>query len=198
MMNNNLRREGQKQMERGFTMIEMMITMMIALVIMAGMMGLFVSQTRTAQVLNSKSEVLNDLFLASQMMQFELRGAKAICWDSVNTLIRYQPLSSPAADNIGTGCTAVNQTVNGYFQRKNKSSTGSHPSAFIFWNKPGNVNSNELIRGMKADAAVTIAPINNATLYEQRTITLTAQYLDKEHNARDLSLTFKVWPRNKQ
>ncbi len=182
--------------QRGFTLIEVMIAMVIAMVILAGMMGLFVAQTRTAQVLNSKSEVLNDLFLASQIMQFELRGAKAVCWDSTNTLIRYQPLSSN--DNLIPSCTEINKTAHGYFQRKNKNGTGTHPTPYIFWNKPGNLTSDELIRGMKKNAAITIDPLINTSVNEERTIKLTAQYLDKEHKTRDLSLSFKVWPRNTQ
>ena len=182
------------QSQRGFTLVEVMVTMAIALIIMAGMAGLFVSQTRTAQVLNNKSEVLNDLFLASQIMQFELRGAKAICWDKTKKLIRYQPLSSN--DNLDTGCAKVDKVAHGYFQRKNKSKT--HTTPYIFWNRIGKNKSEELIRGMKKSAAITISPEVNSSVNEERTITLTAQYVDKEKNMRDLSLSFKVWPRNTQ
>ena len=64
----------QKSQEGGFTLVEILVTVGIAMFVLAGISALFVSQTRTANALNAKSEILNDLFLASQMMQQELRG----------------------------------------------------------------------------------------------------------------------------
>jgi Tfp pilus assembly protein PilW len=179
-----------------------MITMVIALVLLAGMSSLFVSQTRTAQMLSQKSEVMNDLFLASQIMQFELRGAKAICWDPANKSIRYQPLTSDR--DLDSACakatgSPVEKKKNGFFRSNAK---GSKPSPFISWKKVGNVNALELIRGMKsASQGIVISPTGNTApnaLQAVRTITLTAQYLDRDHQTKDLSLSFKVWPRNTQ
>jgi len=198
--------------EKGFTLIEVMVTMVIALVILAGMSSLFISQTKTAQVLNQKSEVMNDLFLASQIMQQELRGAKAICWESgsSNKRIRYQPLSSPngtpaevSANKLTSACTK-NSVRNGFFQIRPKNNT-SKPTPYICWDRQGGnvpqIRCEEMLRGMKANVGMTISPTDNATakgLQAVRTITLTAQYQDRDHNTKDLSLSFKVWPRNTQ
>ena len=64
--------------QRGFTLVEVLISMGIAMVLLAGMTSVFVSQTRVANMMNGKTEAMGDLFLASQIMQSELRGAKSI------------------------------------------------------------------------------------------------------------------------
>ena len=181
-----------------------MVTMVIALVILAGMSSLFISQTKTAQVLSQKSEVMNDLFLASQIMQHELRGAKAICWQNSGKRIRYQPLSSPndtpaevVVNKLTSACTK-NSSENGFFQMKNKDNTGGHPSPYIFWREVGKANSQELIRNMTYPSGMTISPQVVTDLQTVRTITLTSQYLGRDNTKKDLSLSFKVWPRNTQ
>ncbi len=187
--------------QSGFTLIELMVTMVVAMVVMAGMSSLFVSQTRTAQELNRKSEAMNDLFLAAQIMQAEFRGAKAVCWDvgnGSNGWILYQPLSATSvADELTAACTQKTQN-NGYFQLKPIDLINNKPTPFINWKRVGMILNAELIRDMKADLGITITPIGNADLQAVRTITLISQYRDKERKLKDLSLTFKVWPRNTQ
>ncbi|MDX8380886.1 MAG: type II secretion system protein [Ghiorsea sp.] len=187
------------QQEQGFTLIEVMITMVIALVVLGGMSSLFVAQTRTANMLNQKSQAMNDLFLASQMMQFELRKAKAICWSSVNKTIYYQPLTSSIADNLTAACNApaVTAAANGSFQ--GRAPTVDIPSSYICWDRPNdNGNCQELLRGMNPATGVVVTPPNTADLQAVRTVTLTSQYMGKNNNIKDLSLSFKVWPRNTQ
>jgi len=189
----------QDTKQAGFTLIEVLISMVIALVILAGMSSLFVSQSRTSQVLSQKSEVMNDLFLATQIMQAELRGAKAICWHSGTKRLRYQPLTS--AKDLDAGCTQAgwilsDKKANAFFKSNAK---GAKPTPYISWKKVGNVNALELIRGMKSGSqGITVAPAGNGDLQAVRTITLTALYKDRERRTQELSLSFKVWPRNTQ
>lgn len=182
--------------QSGFTLIEVMITMVIALVILAGMSSLFVSQTKTSQVLGQKSEIMNDLFLVSQIMQAELRGAKAICWNSTDKLMLYQPLTS--ADNLTASCTETTAN-NGYFRMNPVDTSNGKPSPYICWDRPNkNDNCQEMVRGMKYPSGMTVNPTGNTDLQAVRTITLTAQYKDRDHQTKDLTLSFKVWPRNTQ
>jgi len=180
--------------QAGFTLIEVMITMVVALVILAGMSSLFVSQSKTSQVLSQKSEVMNNLFLVSQIMQAELRGAKAICWHPGSKRLRYQPLES--SSNLTAACTS-NNSKNGAFRLKPQ---GGKPSPYICWNRPKkNDNCKEMVRDMKATTGLTVTPGGGvANLEVVRTITLTGQYKDRGHQTKDLKLSFKVWPRNTQ
>ncbi len=192
--------------QSGFTLIELMVTMVVAMIVMAGMSSLFVAQTRTAQELNKKSEAMNDLFLAAQIMQSELRGAKAICWQNIsanNKALRYQPLNS--ATNLTAACSTPPMPAppagppNGVFEVRPKNFNGNgKPTPYICWRKPNQARCKEMIRDMKANVGITIAPAGNADLRAVRTITLISQYRDKERALKDLSLTFKIWPRNKQ
>jgi len=185
--------------EQGFTLIEVMITMVIAMVVLGGMSTLFISQTRTASMLNQKSEAMNDLFLASQIMQFELRGAKAICWNSANSAIIYQPISSLAVNNLTSSCNsaAASAITNGSFQ--SRAISANKPTPYICWDMPDDGSGcQELLRGMKANTGIIVTPTSNADLRAVRKVTLTAQYLDRDRNQKDLSLSFKVWPRNTQ
>lgn len=181
--------------QSGFTLIELMVTMVVAMIVMAGMSSLFVSQTRTAQVLNKKSEAMNDLFLAAQLMQTELRGAKAICWNKKKKWILYQPLSS--ADNLSDTCTQATNN-NGYFRIMPRNKNKKKPTPYINWKRVQKKKNVELIRNMAAKVGITVAPAGNADLRAVRTITLISQYRDKERALQNLSLTFKVWPRNTQ
>ncbi|HID36768.1 MAG TPA: hypothetical protein EYP39_05255 [Ghiorsea sp.] len=189
---------------RGFTVVEMLVTVGISMFVLAGMSTLFVSQTRTAQALSNKSEVMSDLFLASQIMQGELRGAKAICWDATAKRLRYQPLSS--ANNLLAACGA-SDPANGIFQLR-ASNNIDKPTAYVCWDRPDdNTNCQELMREMKENSGLVVTPASNAIppsaitpggLQVVRTITLTSEYRDREGNIRDLKLAFKVWPRNVQ
>jgi len=191
--------------ESGFTLVELLVTVGIAMFVLAGMSALFVSQTRTAHVLNAKSEILNDLFLASQMMQLELRGAKAVCWEPGNKRIRYQPLTSSSAQDLTAACD-TSHAENGFFEIRPKNNTDK-PTPYICWDKQGGVNPqircDEMLRGIKANVGMTIKgtdgnTFSNADLQEVGKITLTAQYQNRDRNIQDLSLSFKVWPRNVQ
>jgi prepilin-type N-terminal cleavage/methylation domain-containing protein len=186
----------------GFTLIELMVTMLIAVVVLGGMSSLFVSQTRTAQMLNQKSEVMNDLFLVSQIMQAQMRGAKAICWNNASKWLGYQPLNSTA--NITAACPASSMnTPNGGFRFKPKNLPLGKPSPYICWRRPilgGNTTRcQELARGLTPAIGLTVTgPAGPNSLNASKTVTLTAQYLDRERHSRDMTLSFKIWPRNKQ
>ena len=179
--------------DQGFTMIEVLMTMVIAMFVLAGMSAMFVSQTKTAQMLSKKSEIMNDLFLASQIMQFELRKAKAICWDAVNDRIIYQPLTS--ANDLTVAC-AEDVSTNGWFRMV---AVAIPASSEVCWDRPDLGGfCQELIRDLKANVGLNVTPLGNVDLQAVRTITLTADYLDSNKSVQSLKMSFKIWPRNQQ
>ncbi len=176
--------------EKGFTLIELMVTLVIALVILAGMVAVFISQTRAAHTVGSKTELMGDLYLASQIMQSELRGAKAICWDAAGKRLVYQPIDSAA--NITNACNSV-AGANGWFKF-----TSAAPVK-ICWDRAGiGGGCQELLRGLSSATGLVVTPTTNtaADLIGVRTISLTAVYQDSNHANQDLNLKLKVWPRN--
>jgi len=175
--------------ERGFTLIEMMITMGMALFIMAGMTSVFVSQTRTATMLKNKTEAMGDLFLASQIMQRELRSSKAICLNSTatNLILMYQPSDS----NVPiVSCALPVSPYNGLFRYNN---TGA-----LCWDRPKkNDKCQELIRGLSLAGGLQVTKTTAVPpLPDMYEVTLTSKMRGLNNQVSLLPLTFKVWARN--
>jgi len=64
---------GMMQREQGFTLIEMLISMAMGLVLIAGISSIFIADSNIARTMSSRSERMGDLFLASHLMQEALR-----------------------------------------------------------------------------------------------------------------------------
>jgi len=182
--------------QKGFTLIELLVTMGIGLVIMAGMTSVFVSQTRTATMLKNKTEAMGDLFLASQIMQSELRSSQAICQVSA-TVLAYQP------NNSTTPCTSATVNgSNGSFELCPASAT--KPTPYICWNRPNGVSSSgcqqscqELIRGLPVASGMTVTPkVAAAPLPTMYVVDLKSLFRGQDNQSKNLGLTFKVWARN--
>ena len=90
----------------GFTLIEMLVGMTMGLLILAGLSSMFVSMNDASRTVSSRNDQMGDLYLASHIMQAELRGSQASCWDSVNNCIIYRPLDSSITLDT-TACNAV-------------------------------------------------------------------------------------------
>lgn len=176
--------------QKGFTLIELLVTMGIGLVIMAGMTSVFVSQTRTATMLKNKTEAMGDLFLASQIMQSELRSSQAICQVSA-TVLAYQPNDST------TPCTSATVNgSNGSFELRPASAT--KPTPYICWDRPNNGSGcQELIRGLPVASGMTVTPkVAAAPLPTMYVVDLKSLFRGQDNQSKNLGLTFKVWARN--
>jgi len=182
--------------QNGFTLVEVLIAMVIALILLAGVVGLFISQQKSADMILDKTNRLSDLFLASQIMQTELRDAQAICWDDTNKAIVYQPQDSTAIVSDPCPSTGVN-SANGFF-RYNAATAST--TASICWNRPNKATCQELIRDLKDATGIPpgmqISPTSNSDLKALRTITLTALAQNLDRVDRDVPLEFDIWPRN--
>ncbi|OIO71975.1 MAG: hypothetical protein CO186_00830 [Zetaproteobacteria bacterium CG_4_9_14_3_um_filter_49_83] len=181
------------QFERGFTLVEVLVSLVIAMILLAGMVSVFVSQTNVANMMNGKTEAMGDLFLASQIMQSELRGAKTVCWDNSKKRIVYQPIDSAVV--LSSSCTGPGND-NGSFELLTDKPVGPR----ICWDRPlDNSGCQELIRDIAVSKAVPgldVLPKDNGDLRATRQVSLAAEYLDKEKKIADLELSFKIWPRN--
>lgn len=177
---------------RGFTLVEVLVSMVIALVLLAGVVGVFISQHKSANMVQDKTDRLSDLFLASQMMQAEFRQAQAVCWDATNKRIVYQPLDS--ASVVSDPCTGTVNSANGFFRFD---AATSSQTASICWDRPNQGGGcQELLRDLKDTTGLQVSPTSNADLGAVRKVTLTARSQDFERVDQDVSLEFDVWPRN--
>lgn len=196
--------------QKGFTLVEVLITMAIGMIILAGMVSAFVSQTNVANMMKGKTEAMGDLFLASQIMQAELRGAQAICVKKAGgtTVLRlaYQPLDSTKAI---TGCSTASQE-NGSFELVKKAKDDYR----IYWKRPTTSRAEEFIRGMMPDPGYVLRSGENAAPdglmvsdpaspdaslrgnSDTWVVKLSSRYLDQNKKISHLDLKFKVWPRN--
>jgi len=182
----------QRQNSRGFTLIEIMVAMVIALFLLAGLVTTMVSQQKTATMVSGRTDRLSDLFLASQIMQTALRDAQAMCWDGTNKRLVYQPLDSTAA--VTAPCTATVNPKNGFFRFNAATAV---QSAAVCWDRPNlGDGCQELLRDLKDVTGLQVSPVSNTNLKVLRKIILTALATNRDRIDRDVFMEFNVWPRN--
>jgi len=185
--------EKSQVVQHGFTLIELMIAMVISLLLLAGLYSNFIMQSRVQNAQSEVVETTEDLRIAAQIMQSELRMAEEICWDAGNSRLIYKPLGSAVA--LGA-CNAVN-VANGAFDFRPVD--GTHPTPYVCWDQPNNATGcQELLRDLKAATGLQVAPTTNtaADLVGIRSITLTSTYTNHLRQSKDWGISFDAWPRN--
>ncbi len=166
-------------MQRGFTLIELLIGMAIGLVILAGIVAMFLSGVNASRSEASRADRMADLYLASQIMQTELKLAKNLCWNAAKRQIIYQPLES--SQPLG-GCGLVAASHGGFRHEPARKR--------ICWDRPGeNDGCQELIRGIDGFVVSQSGGV--------WTLRLQGSYIDADHKSKPLEVMFKVWPRNR-
>ena len=188
MVNTAVRRR-----EAGFTLVELMVAMVIALVVLAGMTGVLVSGSRQVSDSEERNEILGDLQLAASIIETELRQARGVCWDAANTRLIYQPLDS--ATPLPAACNAV-AASNGAFQLRaaNPNANPPKPTPYMCWDRSNKAGGcQEMVRHMKAGTGLTVARAGGR-LWR---IVLTGEYRPRNGGApRDLTVVVKTFPRN--
>lgn len=175
--------------ERGFTLLELMVSMVMGLIIIAGITAMFLSYSRASNAVSSRTERMGDLYLATQVMLAEMRGGRDICWDGTNSRIIYQPLDSVVA--LGA-CTTVDAT-NGSFELKPADPGNDKPTPYACWDRPEMADGcQELIRDLGTTNGMTATLASNVW-----TVTVNSSYSDEEHKGKNMTISFTVWPRNK-
>ncbi|MFQ5518848.1 MAG: prepilin-type N-terminal cleavage/methylation domain-containing protein [Mariprofundus sp.] len=211
--------------QNGFTLIEMMISMAIGLVILAGLTTIFVSFNASNSAAASRTERMSDLYLASHIIQTELRqslnaqlstdlvaGTEDVL-DNLTSRGVSKPASYPtnAADFDAlpywdaTSKTLTYQDMDGnvgIFQYQRTSNER------IYWLRPlaagvsGSATFQELMRDLNTADGFEI--FNPSTHVEVTTggmsggleAVLRSTFKNENKVSKDISLTFKIWPRN--
>ncbi|MDX8377659.1 MAG: type II secretion system protein [Mariprofundales bacterium] len=185
-----------KDTERGFTMLEMLVSVAIGLILLAGMTANFVAQSNINSMQSETTERLEDLHLASQIMQREMAfSQRALLTDQYTTatsiVLQYSPYSAPT-----NTCNNASYRTYGQFIYKtlNTGSTTGRMEA-IYWWRPGCSDKQELIRDLESTLetgmVLAIHPITGMVQ-----VTLNSSYLNSNKQEKILTSTFKIWPRN--
>lgn len=171
--------------EAGFTLIELMITTVIGMVVLAGVSSMFVSNTRLATSLADRTERLGDLYISSHIMQAALRNAQA----SQTVITQGPPLK--------LAYTPVDSICVGYFEYK--AAASPRTDYIIRWHRPekldgtcNNGNPQELIRNLPASNGMAVVDDGTGLL----SIDLSSNYENPSQETKTVSLSFKVWSRN--
>jgi len=200
--------------EQGFTLIEMLISMSMGLVLIAGLSSIFIADSKTSRVISSRTELMGDLFLASHLMQEALRASRntpdpttSILTD-LDTRGVSKPSGYPTTDATFTALPfwhAASQSLTyqdlegnvGIFQYQRTSNDR------IYWLRPASATSTfqELIRDLDtANGMVVYDPANNnavtTTLGGGMRVDLTSAYTNANNLGSSLSLSLLAWPRN--
>jgi len=182
---------------RGFTLIELMVSMVMSLIILAGIVSVFISDSRTHLTAVSKAELLGDIGLAASIIKGELRQAKNICWLPVSKILVYQPLDSAsvisaAACTVPTGASSPNGAFKLVAAGAGGCTTSSTPC--ICWDRPNKGGGcQEMLRNILPSTGLDAS---QGALNKVWSVTLTGTYMNQSHNLTNAQSIFKVWPRN--
>ncbi len=187
--------------EAGFTLIEMMIGMAMGLIILAGLTTLFVSYNDSSRAVTSRTERMGDLYLASQVMQSELRQSLSVplASNDVLTDLAARGVASitgyPAAFTALPHWDATSKTITyqdldgnvGIFQYQRISNDR------IYWLRPDASVSTfaELIRDMNTSSGLNVTAPGGVM-----TVKLTSTYTNENKVNKNMDITFKTRPRN--
>jgi len=205
--------------EQGFTLIELMVSMAMGLVLIAGLSSIFIADSKTSRVISSRTERMGDLFLASHLMQEALRESlstpdptKSILTDlTINRSVSL-PTGYPTSDSTFTSLpfwdasskTLTYQDLEGHvgiFQYQRTSNDR------IYWLRPlaasasGSSTFQELMREMDTTNGMLVYdPTTNnlitTTLGGGLRVDLKSAYVNTNNQGSTLSLSLLAWPRN--
>ncbi|MBL4774828.1 MAG: prepilin-type N-terminal cleavage/methylation domain-containing protein [Mariprofundus sp.] len=207
---------GGLRCDGGFTLIEMMVSMAMGLVLIAGIASVFTSMGKTSSTVSAKTERMGDLYLMSQVMQEALRFSRKTQDVDNQVLANLATRGVNIASKI-PGYPAVDATFDAlpYWDYATRTLTYQNidgdvgvfcyrysENDSIYWLRADSSikKFDELSRNLDAtegmcaldalDTCVTVSVSNVAS------IKLLAAYLNEQHQDRTMSLSFMVWPRN--
>lgn len=187
--------------ERGFTLIELMISMAMGLFIIAGITMMFLSYSRSSNAVSSRTERMGDLYLASQIMLADVRGAMKTSGSvaqPADLATRGVSLPSGYPTTFASGLPYWDSTTKTFTYQDQDGNTGIFQyqrtsNDRVYWLRPDSTVSTfeEMIRDLDTSNGMTAS-----FAAEVWTVTLNSSYLDEEHKSKALTMSFKVWPRN--
>jgi len=157
--------------DAGFTLLELLIAMSMGLVILLGMMMMFTSDAKVASTLASRTERLGDLYLASQIMQNELRNAQAGTIGWASNKLSY-------SDQDGN---------TGYFEYQHISTDR------LYWLRPTYGSPAEMIRDLDVVTGLAVSSSGTPKTWK---VTLKSSFKNEERNDKTMQISFNVWARN--
>jgi len=205
--------------EAGFTLIEMMISMAMGLVIIAGLSLVFNTNSKISSAITARTERMSDLYLASQLMQAGLRESLRVpdATTSVLTDLTSRGVSPPVGYPVSdatfaslpywdeTSKTLTYQDLDGHvgiFQYQGQGGTcPNNGDSCIYWLQPlaagvsGTSTFWEFLRDISPTFGMKVTTIASAGV-NAINVTLQSTYSNEQHQNSTLSLSFKVWPRN--
>ncbi len=157
--------------DSGFTMIELLVSMSMGLIILLGMMMVFSSDAKVASALASRTERLGDLYIASQIMQNELRNAQAgtISWAS--NKLNYTDQDGQA----------------GYFEYQYSSTDR------LYWKRPNYSSRQEMIRDLDTTSGLAVSSSGTPKTWK---VTLKSAFKNESRTTKTMQISFNVWARN--
>ncbi|HXH64779.1 MAG TPA: prepilin-type N-terminal cleavage/methylation domain-containing protein [Mariprofundaceae bacterium] len=177
---------------RGFTLVELLVSMVIVMIILAGLYSNVLMQSRVQASQASTVDAVEDLRISSQIMAGQLRLATNICWDSGNNRLVYQPLGASVTLTAAT-CGTLDPSWGAFQFSSGTSATGGT----VCWDRPVvGGGCQEMLRGLDTATGFSVTPTSNASLTAMRTLTLVSQYKSVDRTNRDLQISFDVLPRN--
>jgi len=158
---------------KGFTLIELLVSMVIAMILLAGLYSNFIMQSRVQNAQAERTASSEDVQIASQIMQREIRMAQSLASsDCTGKVISY---------------TDVDGNPGSFEYQK----TG-HRADEICWDRPNDAGGcQEMIRNLDDTSGMQLSFSGGACQ-----VTLLGSYDDHTHAAKTWTTVFKVAPRN--
>lgn len=178
----------------GFTLVELLVAMTIGLVVLAGIIGMFVSQSKVNNSESSRLELISDLQLASQIVRSELHLAQDV-YLGCSGKIYYRPMDSASA--ISTSCSTP-QASNGLFKLESaanctQGAATTTTTGCICWDRPDiSGGCQELIRSINPSTGLSASKDSYGVVQ----VDIYGQYMGVDHTYHDLATRITVWPRN--
>ncbi|MDQ6992847.1 MAG: prepilin-type N-terminal cleavage/methylation domain-containing protein [Mariprofundus sp.] len=196
--------------EAGFTLIELMVSMSMGLIILAGIAGMFMTNANVSRTMTARTDQMGDLYLVTQLMQAGLRESLATQLAvPITKKVRANltargvslPANYPATDAAfivlphwdATSKTLTYQDMEGNVGIFHYQHTATDR---IYWLRPiANISTfAEMARDMNTTTGMAVTTVPGTVTGVD--VTLTSAYLDENRQSRNLSLSFKTWPRN--
>ncbi len=177
-----------------------MISMAIALVLLMGMTAVFVEDTRVAGAIARRGNRMGDLYLASQIMQRDVRASRALTNPPFPADLAVRGISLPgnypASFSSLPYWDAASKTLTyqdvdgntGIFQYQRTSNDR------IYWLRAdfNQTTFQELIRDLDTANGMSAS----ASASGVWTVTLNAAYVNASKQTENMTISFKVWARN--
>jgi len=181
--------------QHGFTLVELLIAMVISLLLLAGLYTNFIMQSRVQNAQSEVVETTEDLRIAAQIIQSELRMAQLISATGTDQ-IDYTPLDTPPTIVCGVGTF---ETI-GHFQYRHATGTSGTAKNSVYWKRPGTCLYQEMVRNLREPDALAPPPASRTGFYvvagDPFSVSMTSNYQDHLHQQKYWTLSFEASPRN--